>query len=192
MVQEVSGHGQREGADSGLGALLSRLQTHLKAAAAGEEVALCALDQAYSSLPPSSPLPPPPSPLPPLSSLLPLQLTTLELQYVSPKLMGCEDLELAVPGTYEPNEPIIHIRRVSATLNVITSKQRPRKLIIQGEGEREGGRWGRREGGRGWGSNEYAIWPHTHSLTHSLSHFLTDSLSHSLTHSLTEHRQQWQ
>ena len=70
-------------------------------------------------------------PLPP--SLPPSQLTTLELQYVSPKLMGCENLELAVPGTYEPNQPIVHIRKVSATLNVITSKQRPRKLVIQGE-----------------------------------------------------------
>ena len=60
--------------------------------------------------------------------------------------MGSEDLELAVPGTYEPNQPVIHIRRVSPTLNVITSKQRPRKLVLQGERGREGG-----EGGRGGG-----------------------------------------
>lgn len=60
------------------------------------------------------------------------QLTTLELQYVSPNLLNCEDLELAVPGTYEPNQPIIHIKKVFASLNVITSKQRPRKLVIQG------------------------------------------------------------
>ena len=84
------------------------------------------------------------------------QLTTLELQYVSPKLMGCEDLELAVPGTYEPNQPVVHIRRVSATLNVITSKQRPRKLVIQGHS-------------------------HTHTLTHSHTHTLTlNSHSHTL------------
>ena len=64
--------------------------------------------------------------------------------------MGCEDLELAVPGTYEPNQPVVHIRRVSPTLNVITSKQRPRKLVIQGEreGGKEGGREGEREGGK--------------------------------------------
>jgi len=61
------------------------------------------------------------------------QLTTLELQYVSPNLLECHDLELAVPGTYEPNQPIIHIKEVSPSLNVITSKQRPRKLVIQGE-----------------------------------------------------------
>ncbi len=60
------------------------------------------------------------------------QLTTLELQYVSPNLLDCDDLELAVPGTYEPNQPIIHIKKVNASLNVITSKQRPRKLVIQG------------------------------------------------------------
>ena len=51
------------------------------------------------------------------------QLTTLELQYVSPKLLACHDLELAVPGTYEPNQPIIHIKKVTPSLNVITSKQ---------------------------------------------------------------------
>ena len=68
-----------------------------------------------------------------LTPSLPSQLTTLELQYVSPKLMGCVNLELAVPGTYEPNQPVVHIRKVSATLNVITSKQRPRKLVIQGQ-----------------------------------------------------------
>jgi len=64
--------------------------------------------------------------------LLCSQLTTLELQYVSPNLMECQDLELAVPGTYEPNQDIIHIKKVSSSLTVITSKQRPRKLVIQG------------------------------------------------------------
>ena len=54
---------------------------------------------------------------------------------MSPNLLDCENLELAVPGTYEPNHDIIHIKKVSSSLNVITSKQRPRKLIIQGERE---------------------------------------------------------
>lgn len=44
----------------------------------------------------------------------------------------CHDLELAVPGTYEANKPIIRIQKVSPSLNVITSKQRPRKLSIFG------------------------------------------------------------
>ena len=61
-----------------------------------------------------------------------LQLTTLELQYVSPKLLACRDLELAVPGTYDPNSVTIRINRVASALHVITSKQRPRKLRIYG------------------------------------------------------------
>lgn len=78
----------------------------------------------------------------------PLQLTSLELQYVSPKLLMCRDLELAVPGTYDPNQPIIRIQSIAPSLQVITSKQRPRKLTIMGKshGEEVGG-W--RVGG--WG-----------------------------------------
>ncbi|CAM9121795.1 unnamed protein product, partial [Lampetra fluviatilis] len=33
-------------------------------------------------------------------------MTSLELQYVSPKLLMCRDLELAVPGTYDPNQAV--------------------------------------------------------------------------------------
>ena len=62
-----------------------------------------------------------------------LQLTSLELQYVSPKLLMCRDLELAVPGTYDPNQPIIRIQSIAPSLQVITSKQRPRKLTIMGK-----------------------------------------------------------
>ncbi|KAI9026899.1 armadillo-type protein [Hyaloraphidium curvatum] len=60
------------------------------------------------------------------------QLTTLELQYVSPKLLAANELELAVPGTYKSNEPIVRIASFAPTLTVITSKQRPRKLTIKG------------------------------------------------------------
>lgn len=64
------------------------------------------------------------------------QLTSLELQYVSPKLLMCRDLELAVPGTYDPNQPIIRIQSIAPSLQVITSKQRPRKLTIMGKDPR--------------------------------------------------------
>ena len=74
---------------------------------------------------------------PELCAFCVFQLTSLELQYVSPKLLMCRDLELAVPGTYEPHKPVIHIRHVHASLNVITSKQRPRKLCITGECDTE-------------------------------------------------------
>ena len=60
------------------------------------------------------------------------QMTTLELSYVSPRLMISRDLELAVPGTYEPNKPLIRIRAFNANIQVIASKQRPRKISIFG------------------------------------------------------------
>ena len=65
----------------------------------------------------------------PLTSL---QLTTLELQCVSPKLLECRDLELAVPGTYNPASQTVSIQQVVPALQIITSKQRPRKLRICG------------------------------------------------------------
>ncbi|XP_063975702.1 serine/threonine-protein kinase mTOR [Diachasmimorpha longicaudata] len=60
------------------------------------------------------------------------QLTSLELQYVSPKLLLCRDLELAVPGSYSPGQPIVRIQSIHSSMQVITSKQRPRKLCIRG------------------------------------------------------------
>ena len=55
-----------------------------------------------------------------------------ELQYVSPKLLKSRDLELAVPGSYVPGKPVIQIAQIHSHLQVITSKQRPRKLSITG------------------------------------------------------------
>lgn len=60
------------------------------------------------------------------------QLTSLELQYVSPKLLACRDLELAVPGSYIPGKDVVRISYIQSSLQVITSKQRPRKLCIRG------------------------------------------------------------
>ncbi|KAF5285925.1 hypothetical protein FQA39_LY04386 [Lamprigera yunnana] len=60
------------------------------------------------------------------------QLTSLELQYVSPNLLICRDLELAVPGSYCPGQPVVRIAYIQSSLQVITSKQRPRKLLIRG------------------------------------------------------------
>ncbi|CAG9564543.1 unnamed protein product [Danaus chrysippus] len=58
--------------------------------------------------------------------------TSLELQYVSRRLHACRDLELAVPGSYVPGHPVIRIDRINTHLQVIKSKQRPRRLTIQG------------------------------------------------------------
>lgn len=65
------------------------------------------------------------------------QLTTLELQFVSPKLLLCRDMELAVPGSYIPGQPVIRIAHIQSSLQVIASKQRPRKLCIRGDNGKE-------------------------------------------------------
>lgn len=46
------------------------------------------------------------------------QLTSLELQYVSPKLLKCKDLELAVPGSYTPGQELIRINSIHQNLQV--------------------------------------------------------------------------
>uniref|UniRef100_A0A0M3J6Z6 Serine/threonine-protein kinase mTOR (inferred by orthology to a human protein) n=1 Tax=Anisakis simplex TaxID=6269 RepID=A0A0M3J6Z6_ANISI len=65
------------------------------------------------------------------------QLTSLDLNYVSPKLMKAQNLELAVPGTYDPKGPLITIASVGSKLQVISSKQRPRKVTIKGSDGRD-------------------------------------------------------
>ncbi|KAL8097331.1 hypothetical protein AgCh_030462 [Apium graveolens] len=59
-------------------------------------------------------------------------LTTLDLQSVSPELLECRNLELAIPGTYRADSPVVTIASISPQLVVITSKQRPRKLTMRG------------------------------------------------------------
>jgi FKBP12-rapamycin complex-associated protein len=46
------------------------------------------------------------------------QMTALELQYVSPALLDCQNMELAVPGTYEPGKPVVKIRSFFPLLQV--------------------------------------------------------------------------
>ncbi|KAI8682353.1 Non-specific serine/threonine protein kinase [Fusarium sp. Ph1] len=60
------------------------------------------------------------------------QVTTLELTYCSPKLLNAKNLDLAVPGTYKSGQPIVRIMSFETTFSVINSKQRPRKLNING------------------------------------------------------------
>lgn len=59
-------------------------------------------------------------------------LTTLDLQSASPALLECRGLELAVPGTYRADSPVVTIASFAPQLAIITSKQRPRKLTIHG------------------------------------------------------------
>jgi FKBP12-rapamycin complex-associated protein len=60
------------------------------------------------------------------------QVTSLELTYCSPKLLNAKDLDLAVPGTYKSGQPIVRIMSFDPTFSVINSKQRPRKLNVNG------------------------------------------------------------
>lgn len=62
-----------------------------------------------------------------------LLLQNLELQHISPKLLALENLELAIPGTYFIDKPIIKIAKFHKTISVISSKQRPRKITIKGD-----------------------------------------------------------
>lgn len=59
----------------------------------------------------------------------------------NPDVLFCSfifrDLELAIPGSYVPNQPVIRISQVNSSLQVITSKQRPRKLCITGSNGKE-------------------------------------------------------
>ncbi|KAJ0421785.1 armadillo-type protein [Aspergillus carlsbadensis] len=60
------------------------------------------------------------------------QLSTLDLKYVSPKLKDCMDLDLAVPGTYQPGRPIIRIISFDPILHVLQTKKRPRRMTLKG------------------------------------------------------------
>lgn len=60
------------------------------------------------------------------------KLRKLQLEHVSPLLANARDLELAVPGTYAPNVPVIRIQSFENQLRVYNTKQRPRKLSILG------------------------------------------------------------
>ena len=59
-------------------------------------------------------------------------LTQVDLSYVSPKLEKAKNLDLAVPGTYYVGRPIVRISSFVRQVAIIPSKQRPRKMTIQG------------------------------------------------------------
>jgi len=60
------------------------------------------------------------------------KMTTLELRAASPRLLFAKSLDLAVPGTYESGKPVVKIGHFHSTLQIINSKQRPRKLKMRG------------------------------------------------------------
>jgi FKBP12-rapamycin complex-associated protein len=60
------------------------------------------------------------------------QLDKIQLEYLAPQLTRARDLELAVPGTYRAGKPVIRLASFNPTLTILSSKQRPRKLLMNG------------------------------------------------------------
>jgi FKBP12-rapamycin complex-associated protein len=59
-------------------------------------------------------------------------LTTLELSACSPALLRATNLQLGIPGTYRVDGSYVPIRSFAPSVQVITSKQRPRKITLAG------------------------------------------------------------
>eukprot|EP00980_Cylindrotheca_fusiformis_P012607 scaffold3084_cov144-Cylindrotheca_fusiformis.AAC.55 len=66
-----------------------------------------------------------------INSQLP-SLTKLELLQCSPKLSEAHSLELGVPGSYRVDGSYVKIEKFVERVDVITSKQRPRKIKLRG------------------------------------------------------------
>lgn len=66
-------------------------------------------------------------------------INALDLQSCSPALFGAVDLDLGVPGTYTVTSNAIRIKSFSPVVQIIRSKQRPRKVRICGEDGQEFG-----------------------------------------------------
>lgn len=59
-------------------------------------------------------------------------LTKLELDQCSPALSNAKGLELGVPGSYRVDGSYVKIESFLPSVQVITSKQRPRKITLRG------------------------------------------------------------
>lgn len=59
-------------------------------------------------------------------------LTKLELSDCSPALSKAQGLELGVPGSYRVDGSYVKIEKFIPSVQVITSKQRPRKITLRG------------------------------------------------------------
>lgn len=59
-------------------------------------------------------------------------LTKLELVQCSPALSQARNLELGVPGSYRVDGSYVKIQQFIPSVQVITSKQRPRKITLRG------------------------------------------------------------
>jgi serine/threonine-protein kinase mTOR len=64
-------------------------------------------------------------------------LSIIHLENVSPKLLEMKNNDLAIPGLYKPNQPIVKIAGFASKLQVLYTKQKPRKLLIYGSDGKE-------------------------------------------------------
>ncbi|RYY34815.1 hypothetical protein EON62_02975, partial [archaeon] len=71
-----------------------------------------------------------------LNKMLPTMMS-LELQQTSPVLLGAHDLELSVPGTYHAGKPVVRIMSFCPYVEILSSKQRPRKVVMLGSDGRQ-------------------------------------------------------
>ena len=60
------------------------------------------------------------------------KMPTLDLNHTNPQLSSAESLSVSIPGTYEPNRPVITIKNFQSNCIIIPSKQRPRKIVMTG------------------------------------------------------------
>ncbi|KAJ1957088.1 phosphatidylinositol kinase- protein kinase tor1, partial [Linderina pennispora] len=56
----------------------------------------------------------------------------LALRDTAPVLLDCCDMQLAVPGTYDPDMPLVRIASFKPTVDMYDTKQRPRDMHIYG------------------------------------------------------------
>jgi FKBP12-rapamycin complex-associated protein len=64
-------------------------------------------------------------------------LKAVYLENVSPRLLATKNCEIAVPGLYKPNKPIVRIACFHPELQVLQSKQHPRKILVYGSDNKE-------------------------------------------------------
>ncbi|KAJ2715121.1 phosphatidylinositol kinase- protein kinase tor1, partial [Coemansia spiralis] len=58
--------------------------------------------------------------------------TTLTLKDTAPALLKCRDMRLAMPGSYNPDEPLVTISSIDPHIYVYGTKQRPRRMYLYG------------------------------------------------------------
>ncbi|KAJ2657369.1 phosphatidylinositol kinase- protein kinase tor1 [Coemansia sp. RSA 1200] len=58
--------------------------------------------------------------------------TSLALKDTAPVLLQCRNMQLAVPGTYDPDRELVLIESFAPQVFVYTTKQHPRRVVING------------------------------------------------------------